>query len=134
MECRAVIYEEIGMITRIRVEAEGSSTQEVEDILNTAHEVIVNEANRTQLAVMFGYAYSPSQGTEGDYYPGLADSQAGEFVIERFARESLDEEGKAEVGHGGIVYRGRSVAHFARPQNLRKLNRRDDRTDPYSEV
>lgn len=100
------------MVTRIRIEAEGSTAQEVEEILSTAHEVVSNGSG-AQFARMFG---SDNE--------ALADAQSGEYVIERFAKEDT----------GAIVYRGRCTAHYAKPAKVRKLNRRDDSTAPYVEV
>lgn len=103
------------MVTRVRVEAEGSTIQEVEDGLTAAFEALHCESvGRKRLATMFGEA------DERGSYPGLVDAQAGEFVIERFARDCRDEHGVAQPGHGGMVYRGRMTAHFARPSKTRK--------------
>jgi len=70
---------------------------------------------------MFGLAYADA---DREYHPGLADAQAGEFVIERFARQSSPD--WSEPGDGAIVYRGRMVCHFAAPTPTRDLTKRFD--------
>lgn len=112
------------MLTRVRIEAEGTSPTDVEEQLATAYEVLVKEASRAQKEIMFGEVYG--DGSDGLAFPALADAQAGEFVIERFSRDARDESGEMQPGHGGIVYRGRMTSHFARPQKVQKLDRHHD--------
>lgn len=103
------------MVTRIRVEAEGSSSSEVEQTLQLAHESLVQDSPRSARRLMFG---------END--EGLVDAQAGEFVIERFARDC-----GGDAGHGAIVYRGRMTAHYAPPAKVIRLGKRSD-AEPYA--
>lgn len=90
------------MVTRIRVEAEGSTTAEVQEILESAHETLGQVQPGKARRMMFG---------GGD--EALADAQAGEFVIERFARED-----------GAIFYRGRMTSHYATPSKPRTLKQK----------
>lgn len=106
------------MVTRIRIEAEGRSPQEVEQILYTAHEVFTQRADRSELEKMFR-ADTDTPGV-GNSLEGLADAQAGELVIERFANRDS----------GAIVFRGRMTSHFAKPAVVRKLAERSP-LDPY---
>lgn len=88
------------MVTRVRIEAEGRSTQEVEETLQTAFEVL-DGASRAQRFRMFG----PND-------EALVEAQAGEFVVERFVRES-----------GAIFYRGRQVAHYRESEGVKLKSR-----------
>lgn len=98
------------MVTRIRIEAEGASSQEVEQTLQVAHEIAGSVPPGSVRRLMFG-----------DSDQALVDAQAGEFVIERFARDT-----GGDAGHGAIIYRGRMTAHYASPAKVRKLNQRDE--------
>lgn len=109
------------MVTRVRIEAEGRDPQEVASVLQAAHEHFVQNAPPSVQHRLFG----------GDL-AGLADAQAGEFVIERFARDCWEYEGegyskvKAGPGHGAIFYRGRMTSHFAAPSKPLKLDKRSE--------
>lgn len=88
------------MVTRIRVEAEGSTPAEVEQILESV-----------VWAFGEGITHSPyRQDVYGYNDEALIEAQAGELVIERFAKDTDD-----QAGHGVIYYRGRMVVHYARP-------------------
>ncbi len=100
------------MLTRVRIEAEGRSTSEVEDILT-----------EVSIAVREGTAYNYS--VVGPEQQALADAQAGEFVIERFAKD-LD----GDAGHGAIFYRGRMTTHYARRYKPLSLSERNLDTAP----
>jgi len=103
------------MVTRVRIEAEGSTPDEVDSILcAVAQAVITGPADR---AVVIG----PED-------EALKDSQAGEFVIERFAKD-LD----GDAGHGAIYYRGRLTSHFARPYKPLELKQRTATVSPYAD-
>jgi len=104
------------MVTRVRIEAEGSSTAEVENIL-TEVSIAVREGTADDVYVM------------GQAQEALADAQAGEFVIERFAKD-LD----GDAGHGAIFYRGRMTSHYARPYKPLRLGERSSTVSPYAEA
>ena len=93
------------MVTRIRIEAEDASITQLERTLQLAHEQLAQLPPGETRRLMFG---------GGD--EALVDAQAGELVVERFAREQ----------DGGIVYRGRMTAHYASPAAVRKLTARGD--------
>lgn len=116
------------MITRVRVEAEGRSPLEVEEQLTRAHEAI------GQYYRHGSEAYVMLFGEEGE---GQAEAQAGECVIERFARDCTIATGGLSVdygpGHGAIFYKGRMTTHYARPSKSMKLDRRQDDGNPYHE-
>ena len=84
------------MVTRVRIEAEGRSTDEVENIL-TDVSIAIREGTADDASVM------------GNEQQALADAQVGELVIERSVKD-LD----GEPGHGAIYYRGRMTTHYAR--------------------
>lgn len=104
------------MVTRVRIEAEGSSTEEVSRLLEAAHEHFVQDASPATLNHLFGNA------DEDGSHPGLAQAQSGEFVIERFARQQG--RGIEDPSDGQIVFRGRMTTHFARPADVRPLTDR----------
>ena len=112
-ECRR---EGSGMLTRVRIEAEGSTPDEVDTILAAVSEAVVK-----------GTAHDAS--IVGPDDEALKDAQAGEFVIERFAKD-LD----GEPGHGAIFYRGRLTSHFARRYKELSLEGRISPVSPYSEA
>lgn len=85
------------MVTRVRIEAEGSTTAEVEAVLYAASETLTNGAGTVASEVMFG----PDA-------EALANAHAGELVIERFAKDL-----KGEPGHGAIFFRGRMTTHYS---------------------
>ncbi len=95
------------MLTRVRIEAEGGSTSEVEDILT-----------EVSVAIREGTAYSYS--VVGPSQEALANAQVGEFVIERSVKD-LDN----EPGHGAIYYRGRMTTHYARRYKPLSLSERN---------
>lgn len=99
------------MVTRVRIEAEGRTPDEVTHILETAHEKLIGDDHPKVLDTLFGEAHGDSNGGR----PGLADAQAGEFVIERFARS-----GPPGID-GQLFYRGRMVAHYATPSKTLDL-------------
>ncbi len=105
VECRR---EGTGMVTRVRIEAEGRTTGEVEEILYALSEVIGKAGNFDQANKAFG----PNR-------EALADARAGELVIERFAKD-LD----GEPNHGAIFFRGRMTTHFASSQKTLDLRER----------
>lgn len=110
------------MVTRVRIEAEGSSPSEVEGILAAMFEHLVAMPPGTDRNLAFG------GGGEA-----LADAQAGEFVIERFAKDvPPDRDGKPGPGYGAIFYRGRMVSHYATPSKPLDLRRKQS-SDPYHE-
>ena len=96
------------MVTRVRIEAEGRSTQEVEETLQTAFEVL-GSGSKAELARMYG----PN-------HEALVEARAGEFVIERFVRES-----------GAIFYRGRQVAHYRESEGVKLKGRTENPTHAY---
>lgn len=85
------------MVTRVRIEAEGSTPADVEAILYAAHEALAQNVGDVAKALMFG----PDA-------EGLADAQCGEMVIERFAKAR-----SGEAGHGALFFRGRMTTHYA---------------------
>ena len=104
------------MLTRVRIEAEGSTPDEVGTILAEVSEA-VDKGTADDIFVM------------GQAQEALADAQAGEFVIERFAKD-LD----GDAGHGAIYYRGRSTSHYARPYKPLELKQRSSTVSPYAEA
>jgi uncharacterized protein YqkB len=93
------------MVTRVRIEAEGRTTGEVEEILYALTEGIgkVNLGSSTDKVF-------------GEEQEALADARAGELVIERFAKD-LDH----GPNHGAIFFRGRMTTHFAPSQKTLDL-------------
>jgi hypothetical protein len=112
-ECRR---EGSGMLTRVRIEAEGSTPDEVDSILAAVSQ-----------AVSGGTADDAS--VVGHEQQALRDAQAGEFVIERFSKD-LD----GEPGHGAIFYRGRLTSHFARRYKELSLEGRSSTVSPYADA
>jgi hypothetical protein len=115
------------MVTRVRIEAEGSTPQEVLQQMEVAHQCLTSAGHEPTLDLLFG---TPN---ERHARPGLADAQAGECVIERYARDASDDPDRA--GHGAIVYKGRMTSHYAKPQKLEKLTGHSNLpAGPYAEV
>lgn len=96
------------MVTRIRIEAEGSTPADVEAILYAASETLTQGAGETARRVMFG-----------DDCQALGDAQCGEMVIERFAKDL-----GGEPGHGVVFFRGRMTTHFAASSPTLDLRKR----------
>jgi hypothetical protein len=97
-----------GMVTRVRIEAEGRSTGEVEEILYA----LTMGIGKVNLG-------SSADAVFGEEQKALADARAGEFVVERFAKD-LD----GGPNHGAIFFRGRMTTHFAPPQKTLDLRKR----------
>lgn len=109
------------MVTRVRIEAEGSTAAEVEQMLSVAHEALTRGAETLQTFVpVFG------EGNEA-----LADAQCGEVVLERFAKDL-----KGEPGHGALFFRGRMTTHYASVTPTLDLRRRQAGAEsaPYAAV
>ncbi len=104
------------MLTRVRIEAEGRSTDEVENILTNVS-IAIREGTADDASVM------------GNEQQALRDAQAGEFVIERSVKD-LDN----EPGHGAIYYRGRMTAHYARRYKPLSLEERISTVSPYADA
>lgn len=102
------------MVTRVRVEAEGRTTDEVTRSLEAAFDQLVS-AQPPIAQALWG-----EQNQKGAY-PGLADAQAGEFVIERFYKDT-----GGGAGHGVLFYRGRMTSHFGKPNEALKLGKRQE--------
>ncbi len=96
------------MVTRVRIEAEGRTTDEVEEILSALSQAVSGVKNVGNADKVFG-----------EEREALADRQAGEFVVERFAKD-LD----GCPNHGAIFWRGRMTTHFASPQKTLDLRER----------
>lgn len=104
------------MVTRVRIEAEGSSLVEVESTLQAAFDTLAS-APPPSLLKMFG---EDVQGV----YPGLVEARMGEFVIERFAKNVPGEPPNMREpgpGHGTVFYRGRMTSHYAKPSKAMGL-------------
>lgn len=101
------------MVTRIRIEAEGRTSAEVEDILNSAAELFDGRAPMAwtgpglQPPMSTGLA-GAAQVAFGPQGEALSDRQAGEMVIERFAKDL-----KGGDNHGAVFFRGRATTHYA---------------------
>ena len=100
------------MVTRVRIEAEGRTTDEVEEILSALSQAVSGVKNVGNADKVFGKERE-----------ALADRRAGEFVIERFAKD-LD----GGSNHGAIFWRGRATTHFAPLQKTLDLR---ERAAPY---
>ena len=96
------------MVTRVRIEAEGRTTGEVEEILYALSESI----GKHHLGPSTDKVFGPWQ-------EAVSGARAGELVIERFAKD-LD----GGPNHGAIFWRGRLTTHFAPPQKTLDLRER----------
>lgn len=91
------------MVTRVRIEAEGSTPSEVEQILYAAHKAL--QPSLESMAPWDAlYGVQDAHGSR----PALTDAQDGEMVIERFAKDL-----KGEAGHGAVFFRGRMTTHYS---------------------
>ncbi len=105
-ECRR---EETGMVTRVRIETEGRSTDEVENTLHAISESVTRTAFD---AAVVSHQLAPC-------------TRAGELVIERFAKDL-----GGDAGHGAIFYRGRMTTHYAERYKTLSLGDRNLNTAP----
>lgn len=100
------------MVTRVRIEAEGASPADVEATLYAAAG-LMTRGSRVKVAGSTVHASMSERDIAMDVAFGsddqaLVDMQAGEMVIERFAKD-LD----GEPNHGAVFWRGRMTTHYA---------------------
>lgn len=99
------------MVTRVRIEAEGSTPADVEAVLYAAAG-LMTRGSRVNVS---GGQPAPQSDRDvamsvafGNDDEALIDMQSGEMVIERFAKD-LD----GEANHGAVFWRGRMTTHYA---------------------